>query len=266
MMSSKWREDFIRKLGGKGKSKATLRKILRGKDLIPMVDNKYLGKLKGRLVLTAQYFSEMSPSLNGLDEQVGQDWDECVRLGKILLFKNQGRRREDVFYVWMQGKTVEKIVERVLKPLLPARHLIIRTGGDNLEGTGFERLATADLKIERDGKGLVRLEIQAGMDGESRDVKLLKIEEAIRRKDEFGEKTFLAFLDLNSGELFAVRLDDWIIESDKKIIRGQDMRSLAENPRWEGMVVMKIDEKNDFVLTLADFVKDGAPFLARVLS
>jgi len=104
------------------------------------------------------------------------------------------------------------------------------------------------------------------MDGESRDVKLLKIEEAIRRQAEFGEKTFLAFLDLNSGELFAVRLDDWTIESDKKIIRGHDVRSLAENPRWEGMVVMKIDEKQDFVLTLADFVKDGAPFLARVLA
>lgn len=266
-MTNNWRGDFIQTMGGKGHARDTLTEILRSKDITPRIDDVYLRKLKKRLVATATFFAARFPSVARLPRKISDEWDHHVRARRVSTFNNQGRRREPTFYVWMQGQLAESFLDLAIAPVLPRRFRTLRIGGDNPNEETIKRLPTSDLQLIENGSGRVRFDVQAGMDGKQRHIKLHKIQEAIKKHNESDEKSYTVFFDFNSGELFLVRLDDWRVKGNfpKSVSRNRKRRKVTENPRWEGVPVIEIIEKQDKFMTIDEFMNDPRPFLKRVL-
>ena len=104
----------------------------------------------------------------------------------------------------------------------------------------FKRTPTADLKLEIENVGKIRLEVQSGFQG-TNDIKQHKVLEAKRIFLKDGTKTLVIHFDIYNGQVGIVRVDN-INDTDLNWITRQQM---------EGQTVFNIDQ-NYFVWKLTE--------------
>lgn len=155
---------------------------------------------------------------------------------------NQGRQPEEVYYSWMRGFIICKYFISSIAIMFNIQESEITTSGDddleNIET--FNRTPVADLEIDIDNIGKMRLEIQSGFTGIN-DIKQHKVIEAKRVAEEKNIKTLVLHFDIFNGQVAVVRIDN-IPENSMCWITRQQM---------EGQTVFNIDQ-NYFIWKLVE--------------
>ena len=219
------------------------------KDITPTVDYDYIELLNVRLI-------EIIKKINSLvadDIKINEIDDFCTTNVSLVFNKlkdndiiprlnNQGRRPEQVYFLWMRGyiianyflNSLSKIFEVDLKD-------ISRIGDDDLvDIDAFKRTPTADLEILQKNGSKLRIEVQSGFVGVN-DIKQHKVLEAKRIFKKDNISSLAIHFDLFNGQVAFVKLDTIEDDSVNWITRQQ----------MEGQTVFNI-EQNYFIWKLTD--------------
>lgn len=223
--------------------------FLGAKDVIPNVDLDYIESLNGRLFEILNKINSIVPAnikqddIKGFEKEYITDAFNIMKDHDILpRLNNQGRRPEEVYFSWMRGYIIANYFMKAMSEMFGTNIKNIEMiGDDDLQKIEtFKRTPTADLKLNLEGLGVVRLEVQSGFQGIN-DIKQHKVLEAKRIFKEDNSITLVIHFDIYNGQAGIVRIDN-ISDSDINWITRQQM---------EGQTVFNIDQ-NFFIWKLTD--------------
>jgi|SRR3989344_2528388 len=236
---SEYSQQYRKKLGFS--SQASAKDFFGGKDIVPVVDFKYIKSLNIRLGEFVDRLNDIVvPEIknNDLDSFKKEHVDSVFNIIKdnniLPRLNNQGRRSENVYFSWMRGYLVSTYFLKALGVIfeidLSSIELI---GEDDLRSLEtFKRTPTADLKITLKNGEKLRIEIQAGFTGVN-DIKQHKVKEAQKVFQDFDESTIAIHIDLYNGQVAFLKLND--IDESKV--------QWEKREQFEGQMVFSIDQK-----------------------
>ncbi len=230
-------------------NQSTAKAFLSAKDIMPSVDFNYIESLNIRLfeiIDKLNFIVSSEIKIADIDKFKEQFILKAYLLMKgsniIAKLNNQGRRPEEVYFSWMRGYTIANYFMKALSIMFGIDvGQIEMIGGDDLKNIDtFKRTPTADLQLNFNDIGLVRIEVQSGFQG-TNDIKQHKVIEAKKIFLEKGIITIVVHFDVYNGQVAVVRLDN-INDNDINWITRQQM---------EGQTVFNIDQ-NLFVWKLTE--------------
>ena len=214
------------------------------KDVLPNVDMDYIDNLNNRLTEIILKLDSIVPKTIQLNDEASFEDKyiygafEIIKSNNILpKLNNQGRRPEEVYFSWMRGFVIANYFMKALSSIFDTDlNNIVVIGDDDLKKIDtFKRTPTADLELNFDTVGKIRLEIQSGFQGIN-DIKQHKVLEAKKVFEKTNTITLVIHFDIYNGQVAIVRIDN-IQETDANWITRQQM---------EGQTVLNIDQ-NHFV-------------------
>jgi len=219
------------------------------KDITPTVDYNYIALLNNRLCeivekIDGLVVDEIKVKDVGLfcKESIEDVFNKLKSNNIISRLNNQGRRPEEVYFSWMRGYVISSYFLKSLSKIFGVDVENIDLIGDddlvNIET--FKRTPKADLQINMNGGGKIRIEVQSGFQGIN-DIKQHKVLEAKRIKREENTSSLVIHFDLYNGQVAFVRIDE-IDEDNVNWITRQQM---------EGQTVFNIDQ-NYFLWKLTE--------------
>ncbi len=219
---------------------------LSAKDVMAAVNLQYIEDLNDRLRQIVQKLNMVLPADLRCDEasftrEFIQGPYEIILNNNILpKLNNQGRRPEQVYFSWMRGFVMANYFLPAMTKLFDIDHRSIELiGEDDLKNIEtFKRTPTADLRVNLDEIGPIRIEVQSGFQGIN-DIKQHKVTEAKRVAQDRNEITIVLHFDIFNGQVAIVRLDNISSDNLNWITRQQ----------MEGQTVFNIDQ-NYFVWKL----------------
>ncbi len=246
-IDTRYFKEYRQKLGFSNQADA--KGFFAAKDIKADVDYRYIELLNDRLCKIIASIDSLSVDLIRVDDLTlfCQENIECVfkklkKHGIIPKLNNQGRRPEEVYFSWMRGFVIAEYYTKALAYIFevePSNIDII--GDDDLSDIeSFKRTGKADLQLNLDGGKKIRVEIQSGFQGVN-DIKLHKVLEAKRVKDEDGTSSIVMHFDMFNGQVAIVRTDNIEEDSIHWVTRQQ----------MEGQTVFNIDQ-NYFVWKLTE--------------
>lgn len=219
------------------------------KDVHPSVDINYIVNLNARLFEIIDKINKIVPDsikyedIREFEKEFITDAFETMKEHSILSrLNNQGRRPEEVYFSWMRGYTIANYFMKALSRMFGINLEDIEIiGEDDLKKIEtFKRTPTADLQLNLDGIGKVRLEVQSGFQGIN-DIKQHKVMVAKRIFQSDATITLVIHFDIYNGQVGIVRVDN-VSDNDINWITRQQL---------EGQTVFNIDQ-NYFVWKLTE--------------
>ncbi len=219
------------------------------KDISPSVDFGYIDDLNKRLCEIIDRIDKVvsdkvkCSDTKPFEKKYITDAFNIIKENSILQrLNNQGRRPEEVYFSWMRGYVIANYFMKALSEMFGTNLTDIEIIGDDdlSKIDSFKRTPTADLQINLEGIGKVRLEVQSGFQGIN-DIKQHKVIEAKRIFQQDGTLTLVIHFDVYNGQVGIVRIDN-VSDTDTSWITRQQM---------EGQTVFNIDQ-NYFVWKLTE--------------
>lgn len=196
-------------------NQAAAKAYLSAKDVVAAVNLQYIEDLNERLKDIVNKLNKTVPptlrrdELLFANEYIDEPYNIIIKNNILPRLNNQGRRPEQVYFSWMRGFVMANY-------FLPAMGMLFDLDYKNIELIGeddlkkietFKRTPTADLRLNLNGIGIVRIEVQSGFQGIN-DIKQHKVNEAKKIAEKLNEITIVLHFDIFNGQVAIVRIDN----------------------------------------------------------
>lgn len=247
LIDIKYFKEYREKLGFSNQNDVKI--FFAAKDIIPIVDYRYIKLLNGRLFEIIEKINCVVNSkiqiknLNNFSkENIFNVFDKLKSNAIIPILTNQGRRPEEVYFSWMRGFVVSSYFLKALSLIfdIDVKHIDLIGDDDWANIETFKRTPKADLQINLRNGEKIRIEVQSGFQG-TNDIKQHKVLEAKKIKREENISSLVIHFDIFNGQVAFIKIDSIEDNSVNWITRQQ----------MEGQTVFNIDQ-NYFIWKLTE--------------